>query len=87
MRAYIVASGVRIAPFGDAVADLPVGNEPLGALQERLFRRFGLRPERVASLAEIGCETLVERIVEDASKHRSMVVGRAEIGAWTRIRS
>ena len=41
----------------------------------------------VASLAEIGCETLVERIVEDASKHRSMVVGRAEIGAWTRIRS
>ena len=39
----------------------------------------------IASLAEIGRETLVERLVEDVSKHRSMIVGRAEIGAWTRI--
>ncbi len=39
----------------------------------------------VANLAEIGSDTLVERIIRDASEHRSIVVGRAEIGAWVHV--
>jgi hypothetical protein len=38
----------------------------------------------VASLAEIGCDTLVERIIREVTENRSMVIGRAEIGAWAR---
>jgi ubiquinone/menaquinone biosynthesis C-methylase UbiE len=40
--------------------------------------------EGVASLAEIGCDTLAERIIEEVAANRSMVIGRAEIGAWVR---
>ena len=39
----------------------------------------------VASLAEMGCETLVERVIEDVAANGSMIVGRAEIGAWVRV--
>ena len=39
----------------------------------------------VASLAEIGCGTLVDRLLENVASNNSMVVGRAEIGAWVRL--
>lgn len=50
MRAYVIASGVRIAPFDELARDLPVGNEPLARLQARLFARFGLEVVEVSSL-------------------------------------
>jgi SAM-dependent methyltransferase len=69
----IIGDAVSAAEWLRAVAELTIVLAP------------AIEREGVASLAEIGRETLVERIVEDASRHRSMVIGRAEIGAWTRI--
>jgi ubiquinone/menaquinone biosynthesis C-methylase UbiE len=43
-----------------------------------------IEEQGVASIAEIGCDTLAERIVRDVTTNRSMVIGRAEIGAWVR---
>ena len=39
----------------------------------------------VASLDEIGCDTLVDRLLEDVAANNSMIVGRAEIGAWVKL--
>jgi hypothetical protein len=72
MRA-VIGDAVSAAEWLRAVAELTI---VLAPTMER---------EGVASLAEIGCETLVERIMVDASRQRSMFVGRAEIGAWGRI--
>jgi hypothetical protein len=36
----------------------------------------------VATATELRAETLVERIVEEMSASQSVIVGRAEIGAW-----
>jgi hypothetical protein len=43
-----------------------------------------IEQQGIASLADIGCDTLFERIVRDVTVNRSMVIGRAEIGAWVR---
>ncbi len=53
MKAFVIDSGVRIAPFGDLARDLPVGGVRLSDLQDRLLRRFGLEPVRVATLEEV----------------------------------
>ncbi len=39
----------------------------------------------VASAPEVGVETLVERISNEALSKGSVFVGRSEIGAWSRI--
>ena len=39
----------------------------------------------VATAAELGADSLVERIVREMSANQSVIVGRAEIGAWTRL--
>ena len=69
----VIGDAVSAADWLRAVAELTI---VLAPTMER---------QGVAQLADIGCETLVERIVQDASGHRSMVIGRAEIGAWARI--
>ena len=38
----------------------------------------------VATAADIGIETLAERLAREVMTRDSVVVGRAEIGAWTR---
>ncbi|MCC7386989.1 MAG: hypothetical protein IT384_34445 [Deltaproteobacteria bacterium] len=53
MRAYVIDSGQRIAPFGDLARDLPIGGEPLAEKQARLFARFGLELVRVGSLDQL----------------------------------
>jgi hypothetical protein len=35
--------------------------------------------------AEIGVETLAERMINDAISNDSVIVGRLEIGAWCRV--
>ena len=44
-----------------------------------------MEQQGVASLAEIGGDTLAERIIQEVSESRSVVIGRAEIGAWSRV--
>ena len=39
----------------------------------------------VATADELGADSLVERIVREMSANQSVIVGRAEIGAWTRL--
>lgn len=46
---YRVASGTRIAPFGDLVREAPVGNTPLGELHEALAAALGLEVVDVAA--------------------------------------
>jgi hypothetical protein len=38
----------------------------------------------VASADELGIETLVERITQEMAANQSVIIGRAEIGAWSR---
>jgi hypothetical protein len=38
----------------------------------------------VATAAEIGVETLAERMINEAISNDSVIVGRLEIGAWCR---
>jgi hypothetical protein len=53
MRVFVVASGVRIAPFGDLAPELPVGGKPLRAWQQELFSRFGLERVEVARIEDV----------------------------------
>lgn len=53
MRAYVVASGQHIEPFGELARDLPIGNEPLHQIQRRLFERFGLTTVEVERLEDV----------------------------------
>jgi hypothetical protein len=39
----------------------------------------------VATAAEIGVETLAERMINEAISNDSVIVGRLEIGAWCRV--
>jgi len=39
----------------------------------------------IASASELGIETLVDRIIEEMRAKQSVIVGRGEIGAWSRV--
>jgi SAM-dependent methyltransferase len=39
----------------------------------------------VAAAAQVGVETLVERIAKEAAEHSSVIVGHFQVGAWTRL--
>ena len=39
----------------------------------------------VATADELGADSLIERIIQEMSANQSVVVGRADIGAWTRL--
>lgn len=43
------------------------------------FERTG-----VATAAEVGLETLADRMIREAAKNQSVIVGRLEVGAWSR---
>jgi hypothetical protein len=53
MRVFVVASRIRIDPFGDPARDLPVGGVSLTEWQNALFRRFGLVRVDVGDLSEV----------------------------------
>ena len=44
-----------------------------------------MEAEGVATAGEIGLETLATRMIEEAVANDSVIVGRYEIGAWTRV--
>ena len=39
----------------------------------------------VATADELGADSLIERIAQEMSANQSVIVGRADIGAWTRL--
>jgi hypothetical protein len=39
----------------------------------------------VVSAGELGIETLVDRIIQEMLASKSVIIGRAEIGAWSRV--
>jgi len=39
----------------------------------------------VVTASELGAETLVERIIREMVENQSVIVGRAEIGAWSLV--
>ena len=39
----------------------------------------------VATADQLGVDSLVERTVQEMEAKRSVILGRAEIGAWTRV--
>ena len=39
----------------------------------------------VATADELGADSLIERITQEMSANQSVIVGRADIGAWTRL--
>jgi len=72
MRA-VIGDAVSVQDWLRAVADLATAVAST------------IEQQGVATLAEIGVETLADRIVQDVMTNRSIVVGRAEIGAWVRV--
>ena len=44
-----------------------------------------MEEQGVATQVEIGSDTLIDRVIQDVEAHRSIVIGRAEIGAWVRV--
>jgi hypothetical protein len=39
----------------------------------------------VATASELDIETLVQRITEELAANQSIIIGRAEIGAWSLV--
>ena len=73
MRLHAVIGGANASDVVHLDADQAV---VLAADMERLG---------VATAGELGIETLVERIMQEMAANRSVIIGRAEIGAWTRV--
>jgi SAM-dependent methyltransferase len=72
MRA-VIGDAITAGDWLRAVAELTIVLAPT------------MEQQGVASLANIGCDTLVDRVIQDVSANHSIVVGRAEIGAWSRV--
>ena len=69
----VIGDSVSAAEWLHAVAELAIVLAP------------AIEQQGVATAAEIGAETLADRIIQDVAGNRSTIVGRAEIGAWARV--
>lgn len=68
-----IGGGAGAGDFVHAFAEL---TEPVIPAMERLG---------VATAAEIGIETLAERMLREVISNDSVIIGRSEIGAWSRV--
>ena len=84
MRAYVIESGIRIAPFDESPASLTVGGVTLLAWQDALFARFGLEVVRVRTFEEI--PTDAARIVTYDHVFFSRRVLKSFLAKWKRER-
>jgi ubiquinone/menaquinone biosynthesis C-methylase UbiE len=73
MRLHAVIGGAKALEEVHFEADLAV---TLAAAMERTG---------VVTAEELGADSLIERITQEMSANQSVIVGRAEIGAWTRL--
>jgi hypothetical protein len=44
-----------------------------------------MEQQGVATAAEIGSDTLADRMIQEVAAMSGIVIGRAEIGAWVRV--
>ena len=68
-----------LAGGGDDLERIRFVTEIVGTLHERIERAG------IASAAEIGLDTLAERVAEEATRNRSVLACRSEIAAWCRL--
>jgi ubiquinone/menaquinone biosynthesis C-methylase UbiE len=68
-----IGGGTASGAFLEAVADL------IRTLRPRM-EQLG-----VAALSDTDVETLAERLIHEATENQSVIVGRAEVGAWARV--
>ena len=69
-----VGDAVTAREWLRAVAELAISVAPAS-------QQHGLAPRE-----DMMCEPLVERLIDDVAANGSMIVGRAEIGPWSRTR-
>jgi hypothetical protein len=70
----VIGDAISAAEWLRAVAELTIALTPT------------MEQQGVATLADISRDTLVDRVIQDVATEHSIVIGRAEIGAWVRIR-
>jgi len=73
MRLHAVIGGAKALEEVHFEADAAIS---LAAAMERTG---------VATADELGADSLIERITQEMSANQSVIVGRADIGAWTRL--
>ena len=73
MRLHAVIGGAKALEDVHFEADVAI---TLAAAMERAG---------VATADELGADSLIERIIQEMSANQSVIVGRADIGAWTRL--
>jgi ubiquinone/menaquinone biosynthesis C-methylase UbiE len=69
----VVGDAVSAAEWLHAVADVAIASLPA-------MERHG-----VATSADLGSDTIVDRLVQEVAAGGGIVIGRAEIGAWSRV--
>jgi ubiquinone/menaquinone biosynthesis C-methylase UbiE len=67
------------------VGDAETAREWLRAVAELAITLApSIQAHGIATPEDMDCDTLVERLIEDVAANRSVIVGRAEMGAWAR---
>jgi hypothetical protein len=88
LAAAFVAAGLAVPSMG-LQAVIGAGKNSSDAIQLAAdvagtllpaMERFG-----VATAADVGIETLAERMIDEAVANASVIVARSEIGAWSRV--
>jgi ubiquinone/menaquinone biosynthesis C-methylase UbiE len=69
----VIGDSTSAAEWLRAVADLTAVIAP------------SIEQQGVARLSDVDCGSLADRMIQEVSQHHSLVVGRAEIGAWVRV--
>ena len=88
-RAFV---GARLPPptmrMQTVIGDVNSASEWLRAVADiAIVLAPTMEQQGVATATEIGSDTLANRIVQEVAAGGGIVVGRAEIGAWVRIRA
>lgn len=85
MRAYVIATGARIAPFGDPVHEIPIGDATLRETQDRLFAKFAIEVVRVDRVEDVPDDQ--DRIVTWDDVYFTRRVLKDFLKRWNRART
>jgi ubiquinone/menaquinone biosynthesis C-methylase UbiE len=69
----VIGDAVSAEAWLRAVADIVVTLQP------------AMEQHGVATSADVGADTIADRLVQAVASRRGIVVGRAEVGAWSRV--
>lgn len=82
MKAYVVARGAPLAPFGEPAAALPIGNVVWGEAQRALLERFGLEVVSVDRVEDV--PTGEDRVVTFDDVYFTRRVLKSLLSRWRR---